>query len=342
MPKYDFSVNESDTEIEKTTVSKTARQNVRPKNGGFWKTMPALISTAIVLLTIALIWTDIRIADLLTIRFAGDLLAFLLLFYMMFFTCQDAGNKNGKRDPDYTAVQEEYRKQRNKIRNEGAELDIPEFCEFYVRKELKDFRSRILLNANIRYDDWEKEYVDLDELVMLVPLKSKKFEKALRGDTISNENMIKLRAIRRLSPRKRSAIIKACLVKPLEINPDLMMLDDGEEPSRMPISEKSIKKKQVQKDVIALCRITVMMFCSISLAGDFLIDMSISTLIFGLVKLVSLIITGYNGYSTGFTIYTEYGVRRLNDQINLFAVFWKWRTDVFGKPLKNVGSQEIK
>jgi hypothetical protein len=342
MARYDFSISEEKAEAK--SINDTIKANSKRKGSrNFWKTMPILISTAIVVLTISLIWTDIRIADLLTLRFAADLIAFLLLFYMMFFTLQDSGNNNGKRDPEYVEVQTEYRKQRKDVRDEGAELDIPEFCEFYTKKELRDLRSRILLNANIRYDEWEREYEDLDELVLLVPLRSRKFERKLRDDTISSENIEKLRTIRKLSPRKKAAVIKACLLKPINVTPDMMMLDDGENVSRSPVAEKSIKRKQAQKDIFALCRITIMMICAISITGEFIVDTSISTLIFGLVKLVSLAVTGYRGYVTGFTMYTEYGVRRLNDQINLFAVFWKWRETVHGVPrtIKQTETEEV-
>lgn len=320
--------------VDFTAYNPEPKRKTTPQKAksGIVQTLPVLIATLIVILTISLIWTDIKLKDLISIKFAGDLLAFILLFWMMFFTLQTSGNTNGMRDFEYVAARNHYRAERTKVRDTGAELDLPDFCDFYVKKEIHDYRRSILLNANIRVEEWEQRYSNLDDHALLVLLPPRKFKRKMQTAELSADDIVRLREIRKLSPRKKNAIVKACLARPIEVTPDLMMLDDGERTSRVPISEKSIKQKQAQRDIFALCRITLMMFLSISIAGDIVVDFSYSTLVFGLIKLASLTVTGYQGYTTGYTVYTEYGVQRLNDQINLFAVFWRWKKDYATAP----------
>ena len=332
MSNIDFTVAEK-REIQKEALRKSAVKNKKSK-GEFLRTLPLLIATLIVLLTISLIWTDIKITDLFTFKFVGDLVAFLLLFWMMFFTLQSIGNTAGKADVEYSSVRNRYRAERDHIRAEGTELDLPDFCDFYVKKEIRDYRRTILLNANIRIEEWEDKYSDLDEHALLVLLPRRKFYHRVKSAELEDSVIEKLIAIRKLSARKKSAIVKCCIARPLEISPDLIMLDDGERTSRVPIAEKSVKQKQTQRDIFALIRITIMMFLSISIAGEFILDFSPATLVFGLVKLSSLAVTGYQGYHIGYTVYTEYGVRRLNDQINLISVFNRWIRDTFPERTK--------
>lgn len=325
---YDFAIKEEKKTSEPRAV-KTASQDATKEASkrSVISTVPLFIATIIVMLTVALIWTDIRIKDLLTVHFAADLLAFLLLFYMMFFTLQDFGNRGGRLDKEYAKVHERYLAEREKVRSSGAELDLPDFCDFYATKELRDIRRRILLNANIRIEEWEQEWAVLDDYAMLALLPRGKFMRKIRSADVSKEIYSKLIDLRKMSTRKKTAIVRACLVKPLDISPDLIMLDDGDKASRSPIAEKSIKEKQMQKDAFALARITAMMFLSISIAGEIIVDFSYATLVFGVIKLASLIVTGYQGYLIGYTIYTGYGVRRHNDQINLLSIFWRWKAD---------------
>lgn len=325
MSSIDFTVEEK-KEIKREAVKRSAIK-ARKSKGDFLKTLPLCIATLIVILTISLIWTDVRITDLFTIKFAADLLAFLLLFWMMFFTMQSSGNTGGKADEEYASVRNRYREERDKIRKTGSEFDLPDFCDFYSNKEIRDYRRSLLLNANIRIEEWEEKYSDLDDHALLVLLPRRKFYRKIRSAELEEGVSKKLCALRKLSARKKGAIVKACLARPLEISPDLIMLDDGEKTSRTPIAEKSIKQKQTQRDIFALIRITLMMFLSISLAGEFIFTLSPSTFVFGMVKLSSLAVTGYQGYHIGYTVYTEYGVRRLNDQINLISVFWRWKRD---------------
>ena len=114
------------------------------------------------------------------------------------------------------------------------------------------------------------------------------------------------------------------MMKPIRLTPEMLMYEDGRATSRHPIA-LSIEKAHLIRNTMGLSYIVISTFMVISVAVSVAEDPNRASVIYGLVKIASLIFTGIRGYSAGVLLYSVDAVAFHDSRTDLLAHFKEWR-----------------
>lgn len=315
-------MNGSNIDIEikgfDSAVKKTARSIA--------SSLPTLIAALTVVITAALIWTDITVSDIFSLRFVGEATVLMLVFFMMYLSMNENGVRAGKTDSEYVRSREGYTAARNAVRERGIS-DLPDFCEWYVRDELERARRDLLSRAGVSYEYLENSLIPISEAIIsgragtMTPCEAKTYDE-----------------YKRLSCLKKRAVKRALLMKPIRLTPEMLMYEDGRAASRHPIA-LSIERAHTLRNIRGLAYIAVSTFMVVSVAVSVAEDPNRASVIYGLVKIASLIFTGVRGYSAGVLLYSVDAVAFHDSRTDLLSHFKEWREK---RQIKEGGEQDGK
>lgn len=236
---------------------------------------------------IVVMTTDIRLVTVSSITDLG-LDFFLLLFasYGMYVCCADGGVNAGYAADIYKESVSRFKELKDKI--EGSMLTrMDEFCSHYVDEELRKMRMQYLSVVCIPYDVYIEKYVSL-----------------------GNKEIDKLPELKK---GQKKAIKKANKVKRIKLTPErIMTLGKGiHSRSVLAITPDAMKtiafgKKIVKMSVISIC---------MSMIAFEVITQPTWTVFAGVcLKLVPVIINGFDGHKEGFANVTVHTVNYVNSQ----------------------------
>ena len=241
-----------------------------------------ILFTVIVVMT-----TDIRFVSVSSITDLG-LDFFILLFasYGMYVCCADGGVTAGYATDIYKASVERFNGLKSKI-EESMLTRMDEFCNHYVDEELRKMRMQYLSVACIPYDVYLEKYVNLG---------------AKEVDALSE-----------LKEGQKKAIKKANKVKRIKLTPERIMTLGKTIHTRsvLAVTPDALKnivfgKKLVKMSFISLCA---------SLIGFEVIMHPTWTVFAGVcLKLVIVVINGFEGHKAGFTNITVDTANYVNNQ----------------------------
>lgn len=256
--------------------------------GGARTLVIALTLFAVIVVTTA----DIR---LVTVRSLADLGLdfFILLFvsYGMYVCCADGGISAGYATDSYKKSVARFDTLKEKI-EESMLTRMEEFCDHYADQELRRMRMHYLAVVCIPYEVYLEKYVTLGK-----------------------------REVKRIPGLKRGqkrAIIKANAIKRIRMTPERIMTLGKNVRSRavLGVTPETMKNIAFGKRFVRMSIISAMMSI---IAFDMVAEPTWVMFATVCLKLVAVVINGYDGHRTGFANITTHTVGYINAQSMLMS-----------------------
>ena len=254
----------------------------------------------LIILPIIVFLTDIKLTDLRALTDIGlGLIILWFCSFAMYVNCSEAGVKAGMCENVYAAAIEEYDKLKKDLKLSDNINRLPEFCEWYKRKELDSARTDILSEVGISYKTYLKEYIG----------KSKEELKTLN-----------------LSKPKLKAIITANSYKYIDLNPDkILKRGRGGRGRTNPLAtapETRRNRHNITKLITSFFSAGLTCFVAI----EAVMDPSLATLAIVCLKVLLIGINAVRGYSMGYNNIVIDTVNYVSDQSDLIVQCNKYIT----------------
>ena len=220
------------------------------------------IVAAITLIVAALaMFTNITFADLAGETFTISLVVMLISSYVMYFSLEDAGEKEGEECKEYTDAKRAFLETRKRILPDDIE-SLRNFCLDYSEKELSYRRKNFLCENGLTAADLESYKIGARF--------PKRVARILR--TASNMKAVRLTAARLLSA------------------------SHGAPRSELSPPERS----KMFSTLLSLAPSTICTLFTVSIMLTTKSELSASTVIDGLIKLSALPMIGFKGFLDGY------------------------------------------
>lgn len=220
-----------------------------------------VIAVITLLVAVIVTFTDVTFSDLTSREFSTMLAVMLLSSYLMYFSLEDTGEKEGEGCEEYKGAKEKYLSARKKITPYSIDA-LREFCLDYSKKELEYRRLSYLGEMG-----YSKADLDAYKGGKSFPAKAVRvFRRA--------ENMRAVKLTPQILLSRSHGMVKSELISPTY--------------------------KKVMGAIMSLIPSTVCMIFTISVILTTKDNMSISSVVDGLVKLSALPIIGFKGLIDGY------------------------------------------
>jgi len=233
-------------------------------------------------MAVLITFTDIAFSDLKSESFTSTLVIMLTSAYIMYFSLEDTGEKEGEESEEYRIAKERFIRAKNRITPDAIDA-LRAFCLDYSKKELEYRRLSYLSERGLSKSDYEAY---------------KRGEKFSLTATYAFKRAEKLTAVR-LSP----AILLShshLTAKSEIINP---------------------RGKKIFGALISLIPSTVCMIFTVSVILTAKENMSVSSVIESIMKLSALPMVGIKGLLDGYTFAKEDKANWLNTKARLLESF---------------------
>ena len=235
------------------------------------------------------IFTDITLCDFSQKSFGTLLLLMIIASYVIYFSMEDAGEQLGEDSEEYRRAREGYLEKLKLIGGEDIQ-SLRGFCKRYAEDELKFRRESILFS----YGYTKEEY-----------------EAYLLGE---KSNKKALRVFKKVDRQRAVALTPA----------SLLSKEKGK-------SKSELKNPEHGKIPIMILKLLPSTFCmaiTVSVVLSAKESLDFITVIEGLVKLLSLPIIGFRGYSHGYNYVRKNLSAWLDLKTSLISVFLKEKSEL--------------
>ena len=246
-----------------------------------------ILFTVVVVMT-----TDITFITISSIKDFG-LEFFLLLFasYAMYVCCADGGTSAGYATDVYKTSVERFGELKKQVLENSRYSRMNEFCAYYIAEELKKSRMQHLIVAGIKYEEYLENYVKLSRA--------------------------ELKQRTELTELQKKSINRANRVRQIRFTPDMLTTMYGKgiftrfALSVTPRTHRNIafSTKFVKMSLLAVCMSLI--------ALQVIIEPSWIVFAEVCMKLVTVVINGFDGRTTGYNNITVDTVNYTNAQSDL-------------------------
>ena len=246
-----------------------------------------ILFTVVVVMT-----TDITFITISSIKDFG-LEFFLLLFasYAMYVCCADGGTSAGYATDVYKTSVERFGDLKKQVLENSRYSRMNEFCAYYIAEELKKSRMQYLIVAGIKYEDYLDNYVKLS-----------------RAEIKKQTELTEL---------QKKAINRANKVRQIRFTPDMLTTMHGK--SLFTRFALSVTPK-AHRNIAFSTKFVTMSFlavCMSLIALQVIIEPSWIVFAEVCMKLVTVVINGFDGRTTGYNNITVDTVNYTNAQSDL-------------------------
>lgn len=248
-----------------------------------------LVIAFILFTVIVIMTTDIKLITISSIKDFG-LEFFLILFasYAMYICCADGGTSAGLATEEYKGAIKKFSELKEKMLDNTQFSRMNEFCAYYIAEELTRMRSQYLIVAGIDYEEYLEKYVKLDKS--------------------------EIKESKELTKFQQKAIIKANNVKPIRFTPD-MLISSQENGSftrfALSITPKMYKNFAFGTKFIKMSFVAVGMSL---IALQVILEPSWSVFAEVCMKLFTVVINGFDGWTMGYNYIVFKTVKYTDDQ----------------------------
>ena len=222
-----------------------------------------VVALITVMIAALVIFTEVSFADLCTERFTSTLIFMLIASYLMYFSMSDAGEKLAEESEEYSSCESKFLSIKSAVRP----MDIT---------ALRDYLTA--------YSEGERKYRIESYLVAKGFSPTEFFDWCCKRERISDRE-------------KRAAFIRAKRIK--AVTPGISsIMTDGRTNSKGELY--SPEKSKIFLMLLKMIPTTVCMIFSASVILSTKDGLTASVVLDGLVKLSSLVIIGFKGYTGGF------------------------------------------
>lgn len=299
------------------------------------KNIPGIIVWVILFIVALATFVEFEFQKIATLNFAAASVAYALCTYLMFFLKKNIGMNRGRREKGYLEAKENHEtKCKTVLDLYSTGVSLAEFCAAWVMQEYERARKAILSGTGVTEEEWQK-FAPLGSLVRKITIRSKRLKKQLKKEKINQQEYDLLVELKAMKGEKKLAIACACLVQKQRLTPSDIIYESSnrEARERTPISLKSVERKQ---DITQLITTTVLMFgVMVILPVPTSADITIRTIIFGLLRVVSLLWTAFYADMSGETLFTVDAVENFKVQDGFLDLAEKWRETKAEDPPEN-------
>lgn len=279
----------SATEFEQTMLSEHAKKKKLAK--GFLNNAGIFVGVLLMFAVIVVVTTDIRLTSFEEIAALG-LDFFLLLFvsYSMYVNCSDSGMRAGLQSESYTGGYSAFETLKRHIIDTKMQARLGEFCCHYITEELRNSRTTVLAIVGFSYEEYMEKYVGKDD------------------ETIQKDKT--------LSKAQKKAIIKANGVEPVKLTPEMIMKRGRGSGRRAPLGMTPETKKGINFGTKFVFTFFISLAMSI-IVLDVVVEPTWVLVATCCLKLMAVVINGFNGYKFGYENIVFDTVNYMNDQTDL-------------------------
>lgn len=279
----------SATEFEKSTLSEHAKKKKLAK--GFLNNAGIFVGVLLTFVVIVVVTTDIHLVSFEEIAALG-LDFFLLLFvsYSMYVNCSDSGMRAGLQSESYTGGFSAFETMKRHIIDTKIQARLGEFCCHYITEELRNSRTTVLAIVGFSYEEYMEKYVGKDK-------------DTIRGD-------------KALSKAQKKAIIKANGIEPVKLTPEMIMKRGRGSSRRAPLGMTPETKKGINFGTKFVFTFFISLAMSI-IVLEAVIEPTWVLIATCCLKLMAVVLNGFNGYKFGYENIVFDAVNYMNDQTDL-------------------------
>lgn len=230
------------------------------------------------------IFTDVSFCDFSAKSFCTVMVLILIASYIIYFSLEDAGEKLGEESEEYIKAKESYLSILSDIGGEKIE-PLRVFCKDYSLRELEYRRENLLISAGLTRAEYERY---------------KSGEKCSKGD---------IRVFKRVEKQRAVTLTPSMLLTKERLN----LKSELKNPESTKFFHLFLKL--IPSTICMAVTVSVVLSAKESLTAVDVID--------GLLKLSSLPIIGFRGYSQGY-VYTKKNISAwLDTKTSLLTAFLK-------------------
>lgn len=251
-----------------------------------------LLMVTILFSVVVVMTTDVRFITISSIKDIG-LEFFLILFasYAFYAVNADGGTSAGYATDAYKASVERHTKLKEQILENSRYSRMNEFCAHYIAEELRESRMHYLIVASIKYEDYLENYANL-----------------------SNKQISKRTELTKL---QKAAIKRANKVKQIRFTPDMMTTMQGKGAFTRFVLYVTPKAQRTFAFSTKFVKMSVLAVCMSMIALQVVIEPSWAVFAEVCMKLVTVVINGFDGRTTGYNNITVDSVNYTNAQSDL-------------------------
>lgn len=268
----------------------------------------------LVFAVIIIVTTDIRLAT--WEELAGLGIDFLLLFfctYTMYVNCSDSGMRHGFRTDDYINAVEKFDKRKDDIVGKALQTRMYEFCRHFIAEELKYSKMTELAVVGYTYEEYLEHWLGMDKEAV-------------------NER-------EDLSRAQKRAINKANSINPIRLTPEMILRRARGYAKRSPLGMNPETKKHINFGVKFVTTLALVAFMTI-IVFEWLITPTWPMFASCMIKLITIIINGFNGYKFGYENIVFDTVYYMSDQTDLMDQAIQYFEDLAGDENSDRGTHE--
>lgn len=275
--------------FEREILEGSAKKKRFAKN--FFNVAGIFVGVLLMFAVVVLVTVDVHI---ITFAEAAGLLLefFLLLFvsYSMYITCADSGMRAGLASESYIEGFNAFEERKKYIIDTKKQSRLGEFCCYYINEELKSSRTTTLAIVGISYETYMEKYVGGDPEV-------------IRRDKTLSKAQIK-------------AIIEANKIEPIKLTPDMIMKRGRGSNRRAPLGVKPETKKMVNFSFKFIYSVLITLGMSMIVLDD-IAEITLAVLATCVLKLLIVVLNGFQGYKFGYENIVVDTVDYMSDQTDL-------------------------
>lgn len=246
-----------------------------------------ICSTLILFVAAIVLTTDISLTSVANLKeLTKTLIILLTLNYMMFFSGADNGTNTGIKSEVYINSCNRYDELKKKLMQFPRDA-LSKFCKHFVETEQEAVRAEILIEVGLSVTDMNK-------------CKGKNL-KELEGE---------------YTPLQIKAIRKALKVKAIKLKPD-MICRRGRTSSRSHPLGTNPRISKLFKYAINIVRMTITTILTGAIIIETLTEFTWATVVELFIKLLPVVINGFNGYKLGLENKIITDVEYMSDQMDL-------------------------
>ena len=255
--------------------------------------MNDIVLAALVIVAAVISFTDFSftLGDLSSIT---AITLFMYIITMLVYRNRySKGMAKGREDEEYKNTLEAYRKKRNGVYTRGLAGRVPEFCVWYKKKELREYRESLLCDVDISYDEYAEKYVKLSA-----------------------------RQIARLdiSVEAKRVIAKCNAARSIDLYPGVVLNENGEADRHKLIGKSGRERERQDKRRQAVSRAAYVIFGAL-VACDVFLNFEPIVIAQWVVRMLPVIIAIISGDDSGYCNITVTEIAFKNAQINVINLF---------------------
>ena len=234
---------------------------------------------------------------------AGDwknltaLTLFLYIITMFIYRNRyEKGMSRGRKDSEYQQSLKTYRDKKNEICDKNLVSRVPEFCTYYKKQELREYRESLLCDIEMDYDTYKEKYIRM-----------------------SKKDVLNLP----MSMNAKNIILKCNMAKAVKLYPGLILNESGEFDRDKLIGKSGRERERHDKKKQAITRAVYVLFGA-AVAFDMIFNFSLLTIAQWVVRMLPVILAIISGDDGGYCNITVTETNFKRDQVNVIGLFMEY------------------